>query len=278
MRNLSYINKYLNTSHRWRCKEKEEEYFSDTEYVSKSMLDLINKSPAHLKTYIENHGKYDVDSAALRFGRMTHKFILENDKFFNHYAILPTDINKRTNEGKSKYKEFIYNNSGKEVITESEINDLDKLYEIFLSNPFARSLLENSEKEISCRWNSEIENIRCKAKADGYSEKNDFVFDLKTFDSRMSIQDSIEKYRYNVQAVHYTEGFKVKNFYLIALSKNFDCCEVIELSKNLLNEGKFLREKNLYSFRQFLTDEGIEGWDFPRILDSRHYDEVEFDL
>mgnify|MGYP003659328057 FL=1 len=59
-------------------------YYSDKEYVSNSMLNLLNKSPQTLAKFIQYGGK---TTPAMNFGKAFHSSILEPEKFITDIAI-----------------------------------------------------------------------------------------------------------------------------------------------------------------------------------------------
>src|SRR5712675_1436141 len=68
--------------------------------VSKSMLDILaDKTPAHLKAYIE--GERDKETAAMQFGTVLHRALLEPDNFSGAFYLRPKGMRFTTKEGMS---------------------------------------------------------------------------------------------------------------------------------------------------------------------------------
>lgn len=257
----------------------DEEYFSDKTHVSKSMLDLLEKSPAHLATYLKLGNPRQ--TAALEFGRMFHKYILEHGTFFDFYCVLPK-FNRRTTNGKLDEVKFKFDNKQKICIELSELEYLDKMREVVLCNRCARLYINHSDsqKEIAVKWKSS-NGVLCRAKADIFNDSRRVLVDLKTYDNRNDFISSIIKYRYDVQAAHYCEGFEVDDFMIIAVSKQLDCCEVFQFTNYDILTGNTKRNKNLDEYKIIIENDMWPGHDEPLILNlPESYDEndVEFDL
>lgn len=253
----------------------DKDYFTDKDHLSKSWLDMINKSPAHLKTYLDNISNHKPTDAMI-VGSMIHTYILEYDDFYNRYAISP-DFNKRTNVGKEDYKNWCESIGDMIVITKDQEEYCKKMKCLFYKNPIASKLLENTIPEITVKWISE-NGVKCKAKADALSRDNDYIIDIKTHDGRLDFESSIHKYRYNVAHDHYTEGFQCEKFYLIVLSKSLDCCDVVEIGESMKEEGRINRLNNMTTYKNILDSGVWPGWDEPRIINYIDNDGLEYDL
>ena len=59
-------------------------YYADKEYVTNSMLSLLNKSPQHLQMYFNGVKQ---ETPALNFGKAFHTVVLEPQKVDNEIAI-----------------------------------------------------------------------------------------------------------------------------------------------------------------------------------------------
>src|SRR6266436_6855013 len=74
-----------------------ERYFASAG-VSKSMLDILaDKTPAHLKAYLE--GEREKETAAMQFGTVLHRALLEPDTFNDGFHIRPAGMKFTTKEG-----------------------------------------------------------------------------------------------------------------------------------------------------------------------------------
>lgn len=258
----------------------DEDYFGDRDHVSKSWLDLLDKSPAHLNTYLEC-GYLKKDTEAFRVGKMIHKYVLERNDFFNVYAIEPDDVNRRTNIGKRALCDFALINKSKIIITQQEFEFCSDLMTVIASNRCARKLLIEAANnyEVAVRWVAD-NGVKCKAKADIFNPITKCVIDLKTFGNYKDFTDSIRSYRYDVQGAHYLDGFQADRFIIIGVSKKLDWCECLELDRSYLDAGLIKRNINLDQYKS-MNEGRWPGCDIPTVLsnpDGYENDDVEFDL
>lgn len=73
--------------------------------VSKSDLDLINRSPLHYINAVKNPKE---QTESMLFGSVVHKLVLEPETFAAEYIAAPK-CDRRTKEGKARWQEFIDN-------------------------------------------------------------------------------------------------------------------------------------------------------------------------
>lgn len=181
------------------------------EGVSRSELQLFRKSPKHF-IYKKEHK--EEDTKALKFGRAVHKFILEEDDFFNDYAVMP-DIDRRTKAGKEEYEQFLIEADGKEVISQEDMQTILEMSNALDENFFARELLIG-EHEQSFFWTDAETGEKCKCRPDCLTEINGkkYIVDYKTTDSCEDghFERSAKKYGYQLQAGMYREGMFQNTF------------------------------------------------------------------
>ena len=90
-----------------------QEYHKKTDFISKSLLDLVHKSPAHYKAYIE--GEKQAPTSAMNLGSLVHSVVFDQ----NNYAVLP-ECDRRTKEGKLIYESFMTESEGKELFVSAK--------------------------------------------------------------------------------------------------------------------------------------------------------------
>lgn len=173
--------------------------------ISRSNLFKIAKSPFHF-IYDMEHKK--TDTASLLFGRAAHKYILEKDHFNDEFAIAP-DCDRRTKAGKEEYMAFCLDNSGKDIISQSDMDTIMEMAAVIDLHPIARQLLTGLT-ETSFFWTDETTGEQCKCRPDCLSEYEGekFIVDYKTTDSCEDgkFERSCRKYGYKLQSGMYTEG------------------------------------------------------------------------
>lgn len=185
--------------------------YRDHEGISKSQLFKIAKSPLHFKYELEHPQE---DTPALVFGRAAHKFILEQEDFFNEFAICP-NVDRRTKQGKEMYAEFEEYSAGKDVITQADFEIIQEMNAAIDSVTLARQLL-TGEHEQSFFWTDEITGEKCKCRPDCLTEfeGRKYVVDYKTTDSCDDghFERSCRRYGYKLQSGMYTEGMFQNTF------------------------------------------------------------------
>ena len=172
--------------------------------VRRSALWEIRKSPLHYKYAVEHP---EEPTEALRFGIAAHKYILEPGAFWDEYVEAPK-IDRRTKAGKEAYNALLA--SGKEFITETDMETIRAMDEALCSNPTAAALLKTGDHEVSFQWADEETGEPCKCRPDVLTQYNgdDYIVDYKTTTSCEPghFERSCRAYGYKLQAGMYTEG------------------------------------------------------------------------
>ena len=167
--------------------------------VSKSMLDKLTDTPAHLKDYMEQDEH--VQTAPMLLGSATHTSVMQPEKFDDQYIVMP-DIDGRTAEArafrtaaKKKGKVPISHIDGRwiKAIT-ARVQDT-----VFFKRCMNRGpLIENS-----IVW--EMDGYLCRARPDMIVDE--MVVDLKTtIQSCSNFNSEIFRRRYHWQAYWYLKG------------------------------------------------------------------------
>lgn len=180
--------------------------YRKAEGVSSSELKQMVKSPAHYRYWKDNPD--DSDTPALLFGRACHKYVLETYDFYKEFAVAP-NVDRRTKEGKEAWSKFLYDNWGKDIITEEQFEVIDAMRNAMLATPFVSKLI-NGEHEVSLFWTDEDTGIKCKCRPDSLSDKLKIVVDYKTCDNAETqhfMRKAIDL-GYDLQASYYLDGVK----------------------------------------------------------------------
>lgn len=75
------------------------------------------------RRFIYNKLKKPEQTAAMSFGALLDCLLTEGeDAFEEKFAVVPVDINRRTNEGKARWAAFCEKNSGKSLVTQKEVD------------------------------------------------------------------------------------------------------------------------------------------------------------
>lgn len=197
--------------------------YHTAEGLSKSMMDKINKSPAHFK-YSQDNPEEQTESMLL--GSLLHTLILEPRLLKKEYAVLPF-IDRRTTAGKVAYAEFIELNKNKTVITEEQLQMVSKWADAIKKHPKAKLLLKpkTGQNEVSIFWKDKLTGETCKARLDRIVD--DYIIDLKTAISTQPDDFARKAYElgYHRQAYWFSEAFeqefgkKPEGFLFISVEK-----------------------------------------------------------
>ena len=195
--------------------------------VSKSALDQIapQKTPAHYYAWATGESER-VDTPAMAFGRAGHCAVFEPDVFASTYAVQPDFGDCRYKAARQARDEWRAENEGREFLSASDWRAIQQIQQSMRSNRLMSALLEDGMAELSVVWDDVETGLRCKCRADFYSEKHATLVDLKLVEdaSDVGFARSVLKYRYHVQDALYRTGFNaaglpVKSFVFLAIEK-----------------------------------------------------------
>lgn len=172
--------------------------------VSKHMLDAIARSPAHLRTALEQPRKR---TPSMIFGAAVHAAILEPDVFARYYANA-LDLDKRTKAGRAAHEAATA--EGVTLLKAEEWDAIQAMRDAVHSHPFASILLapEDGKAEISIAWLDEETGIHCRARPDFLNHAHNLIVDLKTSQdaSYGAFARACASYNYFWQAAMYLDG------------------------------------------------------------------------
>lgn len=244
------------------------EYHADRTYVSKSWLDQIDRSPAHLKHYLD-YPEHRGDTPALKFGRLVHAVILEPDTVNARYVVKPDGLKKptalqrqaknpaqATRDQIAAWDAFMDRAQGEatELVTQEDLDRAWAMRDAVMHHSLAAKLLKVGQAEVNTFWDAPL--AKCKARADWlHGTQAAITVDVKTTDDARpsAFVKSILNYRYDVQADHYQEGFDNQGFVIIAVEKHPPYgVSTIAIDGELLKRGKTLRQHNLQTYAQCL--------------------------
>ena len=174
--------------------------------VRRSALWEIRKSPAHYKYAVENPKE---PTPALTFGIAAHKYILEPEDFWNHYALAP-QVDRRTKAGKEAWAAFQADLDGKSAITQDDLQTIIQMDAAICSNETASALLKTGDHEVPIEWKDPETGEPCKCRPDCMTVYNgqDYIIDYKTTTSCEdgAFERACYKYGYKLQAAMYADG------------------------------------------------------------------------
>jgi len=171
--------------------------------ISKSGLDLINRSPAHYKWAKDNPSD---PTPAMRIGTLTHLAVLEPDRFASECVVMPS-MDRRTKAGKEAWEQFQADYPEHELLTSEEHTRIMAIRDSVFAHPMARKLMDRiTDVEVSTFWKDSETGVDCRCRPDAVLD-NGMLIDLKTArDAGPGFARSAAKYRYHVQAAFYGDG------------------------------------------------------------------------
>jgi PDDEXK-like domain of unknown function (DUF3799) len=233
-----------------------QEYHSKTDFLSKSLLDQLHKSPAHFQAYI--NGQKKEATSAMNFGSLVHSVLFDQDNF----AIMPT-CDRRTKEGKLLYEAFLQDAQGKELlVTEEQHEQALLIAQSIAKHPKAAALL-SSEGIAEAPVFGQLEGVNFKCKPDFYNTKFNVLVDLKTTNdaSPTEFAKSVWNYRYHVQAAIYMDLTNAKRFFFIAVEKEAPFnVEVYELDEESISIGRAAYLADIETYKKCLETDNWHGY------------------
>ena len=206
--------------------------------ISKTGLDLINKSPA--KYYREViQGKRSASSRALIFGQAFHASVLEPLVFDDHFVVMPDELAalKKTSKANKQAhadwaaEQIAPDGNPKEVLTPIEGAKITGMTSSILAHPLGNRLLQSAAQVEQAHYWTTPEGIKLRCKPDLVTSDG-VVVDLKSTGSPLGDwhAKSAEPFRYDVQQVHYEAvmkgcGHDVAGFLFLVVTKEapYDC-------------------------------------------------------
>jgi len=235
------------------------------EGISKSGLDLVNRSPAHFHFKAARK-----TSRTLELGTALHTAILEPERYKAEYMKL-AGVKART---ASEYKQAIKVHGSERVLIAHEFGNIDSIQETVRSKPEISDLLAGCDMfELSALV--EYEGVILRIKLDALNSKDLIAVDLKTTQnsSREEFAKSVYNYRYHVQDAFYSFVFELiagkplNAFKFLAVENEPPHCPMIY---TLDNESKMIGKnealRNIEEFKESDIDQGYEQTNEPLSL------------
>ena len=246
-----------------------EEYHS-LDYVSKSHLDLINKSPFHYwDRYINPERVIPEPTKAMFLGSAFHTIVLEPDLFEKEYIVesanapkRPTAIQRNAKKPSTQtldaiayWEEFDKKANGKNLISIEDYDRLTIMRKRIFAHPAANTILNMTGIcEQSYQWKDSETGEICKSRPDFHTDDGSLIVDLKTTSdaSELGFQKSVHNFRYHVQAGWYLRSLKeAEQFVFIAVeSKPPYLVAVYNASPDMINAGNRVANKDLATLAQ----------------------------
>ena len=235
------------------------------DYVSKSHLDLVDKSPFHYwDRYINPDRVIPEPTKQMIIGSAFHSLVLEPDVFETEFMVEAVDAPKRptatqrnakkpsnqTLDAIAFWESFDNKAKGKTILALEDIERLTIMKQRIVEHPAASTILNLSGvAEQSYQWKDEKTGELCKSRPDFHTDDGTLIVDLKTTSdaSELGFQKSVHNFRYHVQAGFYLRSIKeAQQFVFIAVeTKPPYLVAVYNASTDMINAGNRVADKNL---------------------------------
>ena len=235
------------------------------DYVSKSHLDLVDKSPFHYwDRYINPDRVIPEPTKQMIIGSAFHSLVLEPDVFETEFIVEAVNAPKRptatqrnakkpsnqTLDAIAFWESFDNKAKGKTILSLEDIERLTIMKQRIVEHPAASTILNLSGvAEQSYQWKDEKTGELCKSRPDFHTDDGTLIVDLKTTSdaSELGFQKSVHNFRYHVQAGFYLRSIKeAQQFVFIAVeTKPPYLVAVYNASTDMINAGNRVADKNL---------------------------------
>lgn len=181
-----------------------------TPALSYSESKLVERSPLHLRHWLDHPRERRQPGPGMAFGTMTHTALLEPATFDHRYVVGPA-VNKNSRE----WKEFIAYCAevGATACTQEDREAAFTCADNVRRHPTAGPLFEHGFGEVSCFWTDPVTGLACKARIDWVHPvgKGVQLVDLKTAQdaSRAAFRRSVANLGYHFQADWYEVGYGI---------------------------------------------------------------------
>ena len=240
------------------------------DYVSKSHLDEVNKSPYHYwDKYINPNRVIPEPTKQMLLGSAFHTLVLEPELFDKEYIVESANAPKRPTETQRNAKKpsnqtlsaiafwdsFDDKAKGKTFVSLDDLERLTIMKQRVLEHPAASTILNMSGvTEQSYQWKDSQTGEICKSRPDFHTDDGTLIVDLKTTSdaSELGFQKSVHNFRYHVQAAFYLRSIEeAQQFVFIAVeSKPPYLVAVYNASTDMINAGNRVADKNLATLAQ----------------------------
>lgn len=222
------------------------DYFDIPAVSASGINKFLLHSPAHFwaESPLNPNRVRTEPTAAMIFGSLCHKLLLEPLSFAAEFAVSP-EVDRRTNAGKATWSQFCEQNSSKRIVTQDQFGEATIMVEALRRHPTVFKLLGQGSAEAPLQWTDEATDLTCKGKADYY--RNGLLLDYKTSinASPSYFCKAISNMGYHRQAAWYlhgvemTTGTRPDGFVFIVQDKSLpEAIGIYEIDSQTIEKGQ----------------------------------------
>ena len=205
--------------------------------ISNSRLNAFKKSPKHFIQYLTDK---QPETAAQRFGKAFHMYILQPEQFVTAYAVAPP-TERRSKLGKEIYEQFMVDHVGKDIITTDDMDSIHRMADALQQDTMANELITNLiHRENDRQWMNDETMTPMRGIIDGVGST--YMIDLKTTADAdpFNFYNTAIRSGYHRQAAIYLDSdTEPMDFYIIAVEKDAPFgISIHELDYDLIMKGR----------------------------------------
>ncbi len=234
--------------------------------ASKSVLELVDRAPAHYAAWLKGADREDSD--ALRFGKAFHCALLEPHVYDRTYAVEPKFGDCRKPDNKKRRDEWRAENDGRQLLEQADATAIVGMARSIRNHPLAGRMLQEGASELTVKWTDPETGIICKSRADSFDRGLAMCVDVKTTeDARPGpFAKSVANYGYYKQAALYTDGFAavdapIEQFVFLCVEKrNPFLVGLYHLDDDALTRGREWSRRTLGLFAECIEFDRWPGY------------------
>ncbi len=260
-----------------------------SEGISKTGLDLIERSPAHYYAeYLDTNRppKENDETPARLVGHLAHCAILEPAEFDKRYAVLPPDAPRKPTSAQwnaknpsadsmmamAWWRDWLAENEGRTVITHEQRETALRQAESVRKIPDIRDALDCGRPEVSAYWRDPVTGVLCRCRPDWVHDAGPgrvILVDVKTYSdaSPREFARQVARQRYHVQAAYYSDGYAVAAdvdvlaFLFVAVETEYPfAASAPMLDEASFEQGRAEYRRNLDTYAQCLKSGEWPGY------------------
>ena len=235
---------------------------------------FADRSPAHARESVLNQPD---PTPAMNIGSAFHSIATGAPE---EVAVIPSDINRRTKDGKEQYAAFELDAVGKYIISKGDHANILAMVEALHHHPIAKNLMEFKDRELTGIFQDFGTNLWCKIRPDLIDHEQRIIVDLKsTTDASVDVFNrDIFKYGYHISAAWYKYGAeqitgKRYAFIIVAVEKSspygINCFNITGLAtrkawekiSNITGDlADCVKNDHWPNYKPFLHEPDVPGW------------------
>lgn len=241
----------------------DDEYFK-IEALNYSSIKEVSKGPLYAEFALNN--QYRPKTKSLDFGKVFHCYLYEPEKFAKTYFFSDFHMDGRKKADKKRASdEVVWKGAGKTRIDLNQAEEIKRMKEAIMKNPYCRALIEMPGKcESTLLWKHSAYELNFKSRFDKLP-KQDFIIDLKTTKAsyESSFKSDIFKYGYHIQAALYSDAYEtlfgeMRDYVIIAISKSEPyVAQTYDISKETRKNAREIYYQHVETLIEYSVDPDI---------------------